>query len=362
MSYASVPSDAVLAPGSLILLTGITGYIGSHTANELLKRGYRVRGIVRSINKAAWLTELFAPVYGASAFSLVEIPNMTEGALTPEIMQDVNGFIHLASDVTFSPDPTVVIPNALELTNIALRAAASTPTLTRFVLTSSSVAAFYPPGSPGFKVTISSFNTDAVIHAQAPPPYEPARAFAVYAASKTLAEQAMWEFATSHPNIAFNAVLPDFNTGAPLSVEHQGIPSTAGAVAAFFQGNTAFPRSTFPAQNYIHVVDTALLHVAALLSPTADRERVFGFAGPKNWNSTYEAIKTLYPDREIRADYVEGEEETTAVIVPKDRAEELLKWVEGRGWVGFVNSVREITEIVVRLKREGKKVPAGWFG
>lgn len=32
-----------------VLVTGATGYIGSHVVNELLKRGYSVVGTVRSL-------------------------------------------------------------------------------------------------------------------------------------------------------------------------------------------------------------------------------------------------------------------------------------------------------------------------
>ena len=34
-----------------VLVTGITGFVGQHCAAELLKKGYAVRGSVRSLSK-----------------------------------------------------------------------------------------------------------------------------------------------------------------------------------------------------------------------------------------------------------------------------------------------------------------------
>jgi nucleoside-diphosphate-sugar epimerase len=46
--------------GSHILVTGVTGFIATHIANQLLKAGYRVTGTARSQVKADKLQILFA--------------------------------------------------------------------------------------------------------------------------------------------------------------------------------------------------------------------------------------------------------------------------------------------------------------
>ncbi|GAA5879488.1 hypothetical protein JCM8547_000682 [Rhodosporidiobolus lusitaniae] len=43
----------IIAIGTLILITDVNGLISSHIANEVLKLGYRVRGVVRSEAKSA---------------------------------------------------------------------------------------------------------------------------------------------------------------------------------------------------------------------------------------------------------------------------------------------------------------------
>jgi hypothetical protein len=69
---------------------------------------------------------------------------------------------------------------------------------------------------PGKEITITteSWNQEALDLAWAPPPYEAERAFAVYSASKTEGEKALWEFMEKEkPGFVANAVLPNYNMG-----------------------------------------------------------------------------------------------------------------------------------------------------
>ena len=47
-----------------VLLTGISGYLGSHCAVELLKQGYIVRGSIRSLAKKEEVIKMMLPDYG----------------------------------------------------------------------------------------------------------------------------------------------------------------------------------------------------------------------------------------------------------------------------------------------------------
>ena len=44
----------------LVLLTGISGFLGGHVALELLRRGFRVRGSVRDLGKAEKVRDTMA--------------------------------------------------------------------------------------------------------------------------------------------------------------------------------------------------------------------------------------------------------------------------------------------------------------
>lgn len=70
--------DPVIAPGSLVLVTGANGFIGSHVADQLLEAGYRVRGTVRDNSKTAWLKELFDKRYGSGKFESAIVEDMAK--------------------------------------------------------------------------------------------------------------------------------------------------------------------------------------------------------------------------------------------------------------------------------------------
>jgi nucleoside-diphosphate-sugar epimerase len=60
--------------GSRVLVTGVTGFIGTHVADQLLKAGYKVTGTARSQAKADTLQPLVAK-YGSENFKVI----ITEG-------------------------------------------------------------------------------------------------------------------------------------------------------------------------------------------------------------------------------------------------------------------------------------------
>lgn len=68
---------AVLPQGSLILVTGANGLVGSHVADQFLKHGYNVRGTVRDAKKSAWVARYFETQYGTERFELVELQDLT---------------------------------------------------------------------------------------------------------------------------------------------------------------------------------------------------------------------------------------------------------------------------------------------
>lgn len=66
----------VLQPGCKILVTGASGFVGSHVTDQLLSAGYKVRGTTRDTAKNAWLVTLFETRYGVGNFELVSVPNL----------------------------------------------------------------------------------------------------------------------------------------------------------------------------------------------------------------------------------------------------------------------------------------------
>jgi nucleoside-diphosphate-sugar epimerase len=67
--------------GSLVLVTGVNGYLGSHVADRFLEAGYRVRGTTRDLKKVEGLKALWEKKYGQNRLELVVVKDMShEGA------------------------------------------------------------------------------------------------------------------------------------------------------------------------------------------------------------------------------------------------------------------------------------------
>lgn len=197
-------SDLALPKGSTILVTGASGFIGSHVVQEALNAGYKVVGTARSDEKAENTKKIFNNNPNYSTTIVKDFQH--EGAFDAAV-QGVDSIIHVASDTTFDSDPNKVVkPTVAGVTSI-LRSAAKSPSVKRFVLTSSSAAVLLPHPGKEVSVTADDWNQEALDLAWAPPPYEADRAFAVYAASKTEGEKALWKFVKDEkPNFIVNTV------------------------------------------------------------------------------------------------------------------------------------------------------------
>lgn len=66
----AIPTD------SLVLVTGINSYIGSHIADQILQAGFRVRGTTRALFKAAPLKKLWDEKFGPDKVELVIVEEM----------------------------------------------------------------------------------------------------------------------------------------------------------------------------------------------------------------------------------------------------------------------------------------------
>lgn len=65
----------VITPGDKVLVTGANGFLAVHIVEILLKKGYAVRGTVRSLQKAQHIQNLFGG-YG-DKFELTVVEDIT---------------------------------------------------------------------------------------------------------------------------------------------------------------------------------------------------------------------------------------------------------------------------------------------
>nr|POE80008.1 aldehyde reductase 2 [Quercus suber] len=321
--------------GSLVLVTGANGYIGSHCVDQLLAAGYNVRGTSRSADKSRWVTEYADAKYGKGRFEAVSVPDMVADGAFDEAVQGVQGILHVASVLTFSDKPDEVIPPTVKGTLEILKSASKEPGLKAFVYTSSSAACVNAQANKKIVLTPETWNEAALHAAQTDPNVD---AISVYAASKTAAEKAVWQaVATAHPPFQVAAVLPNANFGAILQPGDGMGSSTGSWVPQLFQGDRSI--LAFPPQWFVNVADTARLHVAALLDPACNGKRLFAYADTYSPRRLVEILRKQNPGRSFGDDIPDQGEDI--MEVPNQEAEALLrKWYQ-KGFTGLEETIKE---------------------
>lgn len=96
-----------------------------------------------------------------------------------------------------------------------------------------------------------------------------------------------------------NAVLPSSNMSKIFSDKQPA--STGGSVRSLYNCNVS-PLKNITPQSMVNVKDTARLHVAALLDPDVENERILAFAHPFNCNETLACLRRMYPDKKFPED------------------------------------------------------------
>ena len=89
----------------------------------------------------------------------------------------------------------------------------------------------------------------------------------------------------------------------------------------------------------VNVKDTARIHIAALLDPEINNERLLAYAAPFNWNDILEALRKLYPEKQFPAN-IENEPRDLSKV-DNSREAALLKAFGRTGFTGLEESVRE---------------------
>jgi nucleoside-diphosphate-sugar epimerase len=196
-----------LPKGSLILVTGANGYIGSHVVDQLLKLGYNVRGTIR--NEKPWIEILFSKrcrEHGSSAgvFEAVVIEDIAKQGAFNHVIEGVSGIVHVvsitqslyscflimykAADLSFDTNAEKVISFAVAANINILSVAAANDTIKRVVLTSSSTACnIAKPFEPTVVITHDTWNDEItyLIKTMQTNMPDTIKGYLIYAASKT---------------------------------------------------------------------------------------------------------------------------------------------------------------------------------
>ncbi|NBV13489.1 MAG: aldehyde reductase [Sphingobacteriia bacterium] len=243
-----------------VLVTGISGFVGQHCAAELLKKGYAVRGSVRSLSKTDEVTiGIKKEIDPKGNLEFCELDLMKDAGWD-KAMEGCDYLLHIASPfvVKVPKDENELIKPAVEGTLRALKAAKKAG-VKRVVLTSSTVA------MQGGKHGIVKLNQDSWTDVNE-------KTVTAYFKSKTLAEKSAWEF-IKNQNVDTKLELVVVNPGPIYG------PTLTGNLATeamdFFKKLITGKVPMLPRAYSVmsDVRDVATIHVAALENEKANGKR-----------------------------------------------------------------------------------------
>jgi nucleoside-diphosphate-sugar epimerase len=246
-----------------VLVTGGSGFVGSHTILQLLAAGHQVRTTVRDLRREdhvrAMLKEGGAEPGHRLSFSAADLERDTGW---PEAVAGCDYVLHVASPLPLDNpkhEDDVIVP-AREGTLRVLRAARDAG-VKRVVLTSS-CAAVYHGHQPQTELFTESNWT--VLGSD----------ISSYVKSKAIAERAAWDFiAREGGNLELSAVNPAGIFGPVLGPDYA---SSIVLIKRLMDGLPGCPRIYF---GIVDVRDVADLHLRAMTHPSANGERFIAVAG-----------------------------------------------------------------------------------
>ena len=269
-----------------IFVSGASGFIARHIVLNLLLVGYRVRGSTRTQAKADHVRQSIARHLGKSydpaKLELVHLDLLRDEGWI-ETLKGADALIHTASPVPLTqPDnESELIEPAVQGTLRALNAAHQAG-IKRVVLTSS-VAAISGSGTDTIE---ARFDENDWTDMQQP-------GLSAYAKSKTLAEQAAWEF-VEDKEIALTTINPSFVFGPALDDD---FGASLSVIERIVKGrDPMLPRISF---SIVDVRDVAQLHIAALSSQVVEGQRVIASAGQLWLMEIADVLRTIAPTHKI---------------------------------------------------------------
>ena len=249
-----------------VFVSGATGFIAQHVIKQLIEKGYKVVGSVRSEAKGKKVQKNF----GSENFQYEIVEDLeTVGAFDSALKKhpEVTVFLHTASPVTFEAEDNekdIILPAINGTVNVLKAIKATAPQVDRVVITSS-VASQRTFSNPSAPVTEDTWNDIT---------YEQAKSdsVAAYYGSKTFAEKAGLDFvknekphftiSTVHPVFVFGPQAFDLEAKGELNVTNTFI---SGLLKLKEGSSASVPTNS---GTFIDVRDVAAAHIIEIEKPS----------------------------------------------------------------------------------------------
>lgn len=270
-----------------VLLTGITGFLGSHTAIQLLNKGYTVVGTLRNKERIAATRKLIAKhTTNIDNLSFKEA-NLNDDRVWFELTKEVDYIQHIASPFPRNlpkNEDELIIPAKIGTLNILK--AANNSYVKRVVMVSSLGSIAYGKTRQELKNTFSEDDwTDIANHHDTTPYYR----------SKTIAEKAAWEFIQQEKSkLELVTICPGAILGPVIDSD---FGTSANIIISLLNGSLpALPKIEF---DIIDVRSVADLLIKAMELPQAANNRYIAAAEHYNYKEIAQILKEKYPERKI---------------------------------------------------------------
>nr|VWO94326.1 UDP-xylose synthase [Ganoderma boninense] len=342
----------------ILEVTGASGYVAGHVIQQLLDRGYRVRGTARG-GKIDFLRGFWK---ASPHFEAVQIDDVASSDFT-HALEGVDAVLHIALPFSGQMDPASRIKNTIDGTLNVLRQGAAKG-IKKFVLTSSWVTVLDPSMEELYQgVTFTEKSWGKASYDDLPT--TGASFIEVYTTAKILDEKAAWKFGEEHPELDIATstspiytadsnlltdtlpcaicptVSPPFIYGPPLLPLSKSALGSVGSIYNLISGEPGrpLPSQLFPF--HIDVRDLALAHIRALelapLPAEADRQKKrFLVVSPDvvTWDI---AVKYLHDTRPALRNRLPTLDKAPALPGPLSRndtthTQEVLGLTEFIGW------------------------------
>ncbi|MCW9705557.1 SDR family oxidoreductase [Fodinibius salsisoli] len=270
-----------------VLLTGVTGFLGSHTTIQLLEKGYEVTGTLRSMDRAKSIKKIIGRHTSHMDRLHFAKADLTDDQVWDTLMPGMDFVQHIASPFPRElPDheDDLIIPAKNGALNV-LKAAAD-HNVKRVVLTSSIGSIVYgrTNGNRGGMYSESDWTNIQNTEDTTP-----------YFRSKTIAEKAAWQFMEQdRSEMELATVCPGAILGPVLEKD---FGTSANIIIKVMDGSMpALPNLGF---DIVDVRSVSDLQIRAMEHPEAANERFIGSAGFLKLKEIADMLRQEYPDKKI---------------------------------------------------------------